>query len=102
MYTIASLLPTTLLPDPITFTSYVKQHILDPLGLTSTTYSHVVAAQAHVLAQGFSRHGVNVSEDPFATGEPVALEFWAGNATENNGEQSSTQYRWLLTPTIQL
>ena len=85
MYAIASYLPTVLLPDSIPFARYVKQHIIDPLGLTSTTFSPSVAAQSHVLAQGFTRRGA--TEDLFAVGEPVALDFWAGNVTEDgNGE----------------
>jgi len=37
MYAILSYLPTALLPSKIPFARYVKQHIFDPLGMTSTT-----------------------------------------------------------------
>ncbi|KAF8913691.1 beta-lactamase/transpeptidase-like protein [Mucidula mucida] len=87
MYAIMSHLPTALLPSKIPFTRYVKQHIFDPLGL-SATYSPMVAAQGHVLAQGFGRDGANRTENVFAMGTPRALEYWSKNVTEDGNAMS--------------
>ncbi|KAG5636733.1 hypothetical protein H0H81_007062 [Sphagnurus paluster] len=70
MYMILSHLPTSLLPSKIPFTRYVKEHIFEPLGLTSTTYSYDVAKQRH-LAEGMARQGNDPLKDPFG-GTPRA------------------------------
>ncbi|KAG6819427.1 hypothetical protein H0H93_011954, partial [Arthromyces matolae] len=83
MYTTLSYLPTALLKIP--FARYVKQHIFDPLGLSSTTYSYDVAKQGH-LADGFTRVNINYSESPFV-GTPKPFPYWSttGGEDGNNG-----------------
>lgn len=71
---IASYLPTAVLGVP--YARYVKEHILDPLGLEATTYSTDVASSGLVLAQGFAAPGLGMTEQP-------ALEFWEGAVTED-------------------
>lgn len=89
MYMFASCLPTALLPHSIPFTRYVKNHILDPLGLTDSTYYHDVAAESHVLAQGFTRRGIDSLDEVFA-GEPVALEYWQPIVNEETNGKNNT------------
>ena len=59
MYSILSYLPTVLLPSKIPFARYVKQHIFDPFGMTSTTYSSQVAAASGHLAEGIVRQVID-------------------------------------------
>ncbi|KAG6840030.1 hypothetical protein C0991_009475 [Blastosporella zonata] len=80
-YTVLSYLPTALLPSKIPFARYVKQHIFDPLGLTSTTFSYDIAKLGH-LADGMTRQGINVSENVFV-GTPKALPFWNTKSGED-------------------
>ncbi|KAG6886938.1 hypothetical protein C0995_003070 [Termitomyces sp. Mi166 len=75
MYTALSYLPTALLPSKIPFARYVKQHILDPLGLSSTTYSYDVAKTGH-LADGFTRQNINFSVNPFV-GTSKTFPYWS-------------------------
>ncbi|KAG6819429.1 hypothetical protein H0H93_011956 [Arthromyces matolae] len=79
MYTTMSYLPTKLLKTP--FTRYVKQHILDPLGLSSTTFSYDLARKGH-LADGFTRINVNYTINPFV-GTPKPFSFWAPTGGED-------------------
>ncbi|KIY70088.1 beta-lactamase/transpeptidase-like protein [Cylindrobasidium torrendii FP15055 ss-10] len=72
MYMLASYLPTAALGIP--YAHYVKEHILDPLGLHATTFSTDVASSGHILAQGFAAPGLGMTEQP-------ALELWTGDVT---------------------
>ncbi|KAE9386331.1 beta-lactamase/transpeptidase-like protein [Gymnopus androsaceus JB14] len=73
-YTILSYIPEVLLKIP--FARYVKEHIFDPLGLNSTTYSGDVASETGNLADGFGREGINISKNIFRSGTPRALPYW--------------------------
>jgi len=63
MYNLLSYLPTVLLPSRIPFARYVKQHIFDPLGLSSTTFSCDVAHASGRLADGMFRQVVMDNSD---------------------------------------
>ncbi|KAK1232774.1 hypothetical protein PQX77_004099 [Marasmius sp. AFHP31] len=75
MYTVLSHLPTVLHPSRPSFARYVKEHIFDPLGLESTTYSPRVARDSGNLADALAREGVNKSEDLFGKGKPRVVRF---------------------------
>lgn len=47
------------------FTRYVKQHIFDPLGMNSTTYSFDVANASGQLADGMTRQNGTVRAFPY-------------------------------------
>ncbi|KAJ7451980.1 beta-lactamase/transpeptidase-like protein, partial [Mycena latifolia] len=68
MYAVLSYLPTALLPHKPPFARYVKDHILDPLGLNSTTYSFAAANATGRMADGFFREGTSPTENPFDAG----------------------------------
>ncbi|KAJ7154569.1 beta-lactamase/transpeptidase-like protein [Mycena filopes] len=82
MYAVLSYLPTALLPDKPPFARYVKQHLLDPLGMNSTTYSFAVANATGNLADGFARTGINAS-DPLGSGTTRVLPFFMPTVGEN-------------------
>ncbi|KAG5634599.1 hypothetical protein H0H81_001413 [Sphagnurus paluster] len=86
MYTLASYLPTLLLPSKIPFARYVKQNIFDPLGMKSTTYSYQVAKSGH-LADGMARQDINFT-DPLGSGIPRALPFWSTQGGEDGNIMS--------------
>ncbi|KAJ7155199.1 beta-lactamase/transpeptidase-like protein [Mycena filopes] len=69
MYTVLSYLPTLLLNT--TFEQYVRDNILAPLGMDSTTYFYADAVKTGRLADSFLREGANLTEDPFALGTPL-------------------------------
>ncbi|KAK0200076.1 beta-lactamase/transpeptidase-like protein [Desarmillaria ectypa] len=73
MYMLLSYLPELLLPHKPPFARYVKEHIFEPLGLTSTTYSVDVAQASGNLVQGMARDGVNKTENLFGMGTPRAM-----------------------------
>lgn len=77
MYTLLSSLQPILLPSKTPFARYVKEHIFDPLGLSSTTYSYDTAKANGHLADGMTKQGVNVSENPLGNGTVRALPFWS-------------------------
>ncbi|KAK0186837.1 beta-lactamase/transpeptidase-like protein [Armillaria mellea] len=87
MYMLLSYLPEILLPDKPPFARYVKEHIFEPLGLTSTTYSVNVARASGNLAQGMARDRVNKTENLFGMGIPRAMRhpnwFLAGGEDGN-------------------
>ncbi len=74
MYTLLSYLPTVLLQTP--YTQYVKEHIFDPLGLSSTTFFGKVATESGNLAEGISRDHVNRTEDLFGRGTLRSMPYW--------------------------
>lgn len=81
MYILLSYIPTSLLPSKIPFTRYVKQHILDPLGMTSTTYSSVVASASGRLADGMARQVIGTG------GAPVifrSIPYWFPSGEDGN------------------
>lgn len=77
MYTLLSYLPPLLLPSKIPFTRFVKEHIFEPLGLSSTTYSYDKARASGKLADGMTRQGIKFSENPLGNGTVRALPFWS-------------------------
>ena len=83
MYGILSYLPTALLPSKIPFARYVKQHIFDPLGMTSTTYSSQVAIASGQLADGMVRQVINTGD-----GKVIfrALPFWFPSGEDGNSK----------------
>jgi CubicO group peptidase (beta-lactamase class C family) len=86
MYSLLSYLPTLVLPSKIPFTRYVKQHIFDPLDMTSTTYSYDIANASGQLAEGMTKQG-NFSGNIFANGTVRALPFLArGGGEDGSGE----------------
>lgn len=83
MYAVLSYLPTALLPDKPPFARYVKEHIIDPLGLNSTTYSFAIANATGNVADGFARVGINVSENPVGAGTTHVLPFFLPDVGED-------------------
>jgi CubicO group peptidase (beta-lactamase class C family) len=77
MYTLLSYLQPLLLPSETPFARYVKEHIFNPLGLVSTTYSYDTAKASGQLADGMTRQGIRFSENPFGNGTVRALPFWS-------------------------
>jgi CubicO group peptidase (beta-lactamase class C family) len=77
MYTLLSYLQPLLLPSETPFARYVKEHILNPLGLNSTTYSYDTAKASGQLADGMTRQGIRFSENPLGNGTVRALPFWS-------------------------
>ncbi|KAF7338798.1 Beta-lactamase domain-containing protein [Mycena sanguinolenta] len=83
MYAVLSYLPTAHLPDEPPFARYVKEHILDPLGMNSSTYSFAVANATGNLADGFARVGINVTENPVGPGTTRVLPYLTPGVTED-------------------
>ncbi|KAF9269747.1 beta-lactamase/transpeptidase-like protein [Marasmius fiardii PR-910] len=75
MYTLLSYLPTALIPSRPSFGRYVRDHVLNPLGLHSTTYSPRVARGSGNLADPLAREGVNKTENIFGKGKPRVMRF---------------------------
>ncbi|KAG6827402.1 hypothetical protein H0H92_011930 [Tricholoma furcatifolium] len=83
MYVLLSTLPSRLLPSKTSFTEYVKTHILDPLGMSGTSFDK----KGDDVAEGMLREIVNAS-DPFGDGPIRALPFnhdWLGEAKAGAG-----------------
>ncbi|KAL0573922.1 hypothetical protein V5O48_008019, partial [Marasmius crinis-equi] len=76
MYALMGHLPTVLHPSRPTIARYVKEHIFDPLGMNSTTYSLRVARESGNLADPLARERVNKSEGVFKKGKPRAMRFF--------------------------
>ena len=83
MYSILSYLPTALLPSKISFARYVKQHIFDPLGMTSTTYSSQVAAATGHLADGIARQVTDAGDEKVIF---RALPYWLPSGEDGNSK----------------
>ena len=81
MYMILSYLPTVLLPSKIPFARYAKEHILDPLGMISTTYSSQVAAASGQLADGMARQVINAGDEKVIF---RALPYWFPSGEDGN------------------
>ncbi|KAG6916502.1 hypothetical protein DXG01_006501 [Tephrocybe rancida] len=71
MYALLSTLPERVLPSKTSFNAYVKQHILDPLGMNATTYDGTGDVAEGVLRQ-------NSHDNPFGNGTVRALSFDLG------------------------
>ncbi|KAF7348644.1 Beta-lactamase domain-containing protein [Mycena venus] len=82
MYAVLSYLPTVLLPHKPPFAQYAKEHILEPLGMSATTYSFPVANATGNMAEGFARVGINVTENPVGPGTTRVLPYLTPNVTE--------------------
>ena len=83
MHAILSYLPTALLPSKIPFARYVKEHIFEPLGMTSTTYSSQVAAASGQLADGIARQTINTGDKKVIF---RALPFWFPSGEDGNSK----------------
>lgn len=86
MYMLLSYLPEVLLPHRPTIVRFVKENILDPLGMSGTTYSGDVARASGHYAQGMERAKMDA---PFAYGTPHALQspnYWLGDGEDGNCE----------------
>ena len=83
MYAILSYLPTALLPSRIPFARYVKQHIFDPLGMTSTTFSSQVAAASGQFADAIARQVINTGDEKVIF---RALPFWFPSGEDGHGK----------------
>ncbi|KAJ7774038.1 beta-lactamase/transpeptidase-like protein [Mycena metata] len=83
MYAILSYLPTALLPNKPLFARYVKEHIIDRLGLNSTTYSFAIANATGTMADGFAREAINITENPLGPGTTRVLPFLFPTETED-------------------
>ncbi|KAJ6588140.1 beta-lactamase/transpeptidase-like protein [Mycena capillaripes] len=77
MYTVLSYFPQLLVGIP--FETYVNDFILQPLGMSSTTYCSKTAAESGHLADGLGRDGVNQTEDIFGRGGVRVYPFWSPN-----------------------
>ena len=88
MYTLLSYLQPLLLPSATPFARYVKEHIFDPLGLISTTYSYDTAKASGQLADGMTRQGIRFSENPFGNGTVRALPYWSTIGGEDGNSKS--------------
>ena len=87
MYAMLSYLPTALLPSKIPFARYVKQHILDPLGMKSTTYSSEVANKTGNFADGLLQTVVTDSNGTGVAGPPVRIPYWIPSNEDGGGEE---------------
>ncbi len=67
---VLSSLPTNLLKHKPSFARYVKDNIFVPLGLKDTTYSFGIANASGLMAESFTREGVNLTANPLAPGTP--------------------------------
>ena len=83
MYAILSYIPTALLPSKIPFARYAKEHILDPLGMSSTTYSSQVAAASGQLADGIGRQVINTGDEKVIF---RALPYWLPSGEDGNSK----------------
>ncbi|TRM62338.1 beta-lactamase/transpeptidase-like protein [Schizophyllum amplum] len=84
-YTTLSYLPSLLIDSHPSFTEYVRENVLAPLGMTATTYYSVVAEASGHLADGFSREGVNETDDLFGMGTPrVFSPYWSPAGDDGN------------------
>lgn len=84
MYTALSYLPQLLVEPGLTIARYIKQHIFEPLGLNSTTYSSEVAEKSGNLAEGFGRDHVNKTKDVFDQGVPRPMPYWNPSSEDGN------------------
>ncbi|KAF9463774.1 beta-lactamase/transpeptidase-like protein [Collybia nuda] len=75
MYTILSYLPSVSLQHVTPLERYVKEHILVPLGMYSTTYSRDGLNATGQFVEGTIRQGVNISENPFGNGTVRSIPF---------------------------
>ncbi|KAJ7249450.1 beta-lactamase/transpeptidase-like protein [Mycena rebaudengoi] len=83
MYAVLSYLPTVLVPGRPSFARYVKEHIFDPLGLNSTTYSFAVANSTGRMADGFVRLAINYTDNPIGPGTPIVVPYIFPNVRED-------------------
>ncbi|KAJ6627618.1 beta-lactamase/transpeptidase-like protein [Mycena sp. CBHHK59/15] len=83
MYAVLSYLPTALLPAKPPFARYVKEHIFEPLGMNSTTYSFAVANATGNFADGFAREGINATDNPVGPGTTRVLPYFIADVGED-------------------
>ncbi|KAG6906760.1 hypothetical protein DXG01_012263 [Tephrocybe rancida] len=84
MYTTLSSLPPLLLPSQQPFARYVKEFILDKLGMNRTTYDYDLANVDGLRADGMARQGIDVYMDPFG-GTPRAAQYWTAKTGGEDG-----------------
>ena len=82
MYNVLGYLPEVL-STQTPFARYVKQHIFDPLGMNSTTYSFDVANATGKLSPGFARENFSIADGLPGTGTPRQLPFWFDKGGED-------------------
>lgn len=82
-YMLASRLPFWLLPHRPSFPAYIKEHILLPLGMTSTGTSINDAQKTGKMADGFVREGVD-AKNPLGTGRRAREFFLPDDSGESN------------------
>ena len=75
MYMLLAYLPTAILPGNPPFARYVKERIIDPLGLNSTTYSPLVANRSGHLADPVAREGIDAGKGIFGKGKTRVMRF---------------------------
>jgi hypothetical protein len=80
MYGVLSYFPSLLLPSKPPIARYVKQYILDPLGMTSTTFSFDKANSTGQLGDGMTR-------DIVANGTVRVLPFWSTIGGEDGNRE---------------
>ncbi|KAL0567550.1 hypothetical protein V5O48_014446 [Marasmius crinis-equi] len=78
-YGVLSYLPEVL-STKMKFARYVKQHIFDPLGMSSSTFSHDVALKSGNVASGVGRD--NMTDPDLTKATPRTMPSWA-NDTED-------------------
>lgn len=84
LYGLLSILPPKLVGIP--YTEYVKQNILIPAGMTSSTYKYAEAKDSGNLSEGFSKEGkdIDASIDPFyRNGTARVYDFWKKGSAES-------------------
>ncbi|KAK7050046.1 hypothetical protein VNI00_005478 [Paramarasmius palmivorus] len=74
MYMLLGYLPTVTLAEKPTIATYIKEHIFNPLGLSSATYSLASARWSGHLVDPIVRE-VNKTEDLFGRGKPRVLRY---------------------------
>ncbi|KAK7031222.1 hypothetical protein VNI00_013638 [Paramarasmius palmivorus] len=86
MYMLLGYLPTVTLPGKPTIATYVKEHIFDPLGLSSATYSLDTAKRSGHLVDPIARE-VNKTEELFGRGKTRVVRYptWF---QEESGDES--------------
>ncbi|ESK87477.1 beta-lactamase [Moniliophthora roreri MCA 2997] len=76
---------TEVLSTNMKFARYAKQHLFDPLGMSSTTFSYQVAKSSGNLASGVGRDNLSLAD--LGSAIPRAMPFWA-NDTEDGSYMS--------------
>ncbi|KAJ6609281.1 beta-lactamase/transpeptidase-like protein [Mycena sp. CBHHK59/15] len=98
MYAVLSYLPTALLPHKPPFARYVEEHILEPLGMNSSTYSFAAANATGRVADGFAREGINITENPLGAGTTRVVPYLF--PTNDDGDSTVSGAGGILTTAV--